>query len=159
MARDQEEAIVYKGRIRMPYNWAVGETGSFFLNKIKDDCQIWATKCSECEKVLLPPRRNCPYCFFPRTNWIQLSGNGVLTNYTKVHYHEPALHPQDPPLIYGMIKLDGADTSLLHLLGEIDEENLHEGMRLEPVFKEERTGHIKDIKYFRPGTLFHKEGS
>ncbi len=150
MAQDKGEAIVYEGRIRMPYNWSVGETGSFFLGNIKDNCQLWATRCTECQKVFVPPRLNCPVCFYPRTSWMQLSGKGVLTNFTVVHYAEPKLHPLEAPFAYGMIKLDGADTGMVHLLGEVKLEELHEGLRVEPVFAAEREGHILDIKYFRP---------
>lgn len=39
---------------------------------------------------------------------------------------------------------------LVHLLGEVDLEQLRIGMRLQAVFKEERVGSILDIKYFKP---------
>ncbi len=159
MVQGQEESIVYEGRIKVPYNWAVGETGSFFLNKLRDDRQIWATKCNECDKVLLPPRRNCPHCFFPRTRWIQLTGKGVLTTYTIVRYFEPLLHTVKEPFAYGVIKLDGADTGLVHILGEVDLDSLHSGMRLEPVFNTDRKGHILDIGYFRPEKSLQEVGN
>jgi len=54
------------------------------------------------------------------------------------------------PLIYGLIRLDGADTNFVHLLGEIDPAAIEIGMRVEAVFKEERGGSILDIAYFKP---------
>ena len=55
-------------------------------------------------------------------------------------------------MIYGVIKLEGADTGLTHLLGEVDPADLRPGLLLEAVFKEpeQRRGHILDILYFRP---------
>jgi uncharacterized OB-fold protein len=63
---------------------------------------------------------------------------------------EPRLHTLPVPFGYGVIFLDGADTGFLHLLYEYDEAQLAEGLRVEPVFADERTGHMLDIKYFRP---------
>ena len=56
-----------------------------------------------------------------------------------------------------LVKLDGADPALMHLLGEVELEDVEEatrriqvGMRLEAVWREERVGGIQDIRYFRP---------
>ena len=54
------------------------------------------------------------------------------------------------PFAYALIKLDGADTALLHVLGEVDLRKLSTGMRVEPVFAEEPKGSILTIKYFKP---------
>jgi len=51
---------------------------------------------------------------------------------------------------YALVRLDGADTGFLHLLGEADTKGLRIGMRVEAVFGEERVGNILDIRYFRP---------
>jgi uncharacterized OB-fold protein len=40
--------------------------------------------------------------------------------------------------------------SCLCALGGVEAEQLQIGMRVQAVFKEERTGSILDIKYFRP---------
>jgi len=52
--------------------------------------------------------------------------------------------------MYGIIRLDGSTTGLVHLLGEVDPAALHPGLRVEPVFRDQRTGHILDISHFRP---------
>jgi uncharacterized OB-fold protein len=54
------------------------------------------------------------------------------------------------PFAYALIKLDGADTGFLHVLGEVDPGKIREGMRVEAVFAEERKGSPLDIAYFRP---------
>lgn len=159
MVQGQEESIVYEGQIKVPYNWAVGKTGSFFLNNLKDKKQLWATACNECAKVFLPPRSNCPRCFLPETRWVQLTGKGVLTTYTVIRESDPLLHEKEAPFAYGVIKPDGADTGLVHYIKEVDFDSLYSGMRVEPVFKKDREGHILDISYFRPENLQQEEGN
>jgi hypothetical protein len=49
-----------------------------------------------------------------------------------------------------VIRLDGADTGMAHFLDEVDFDKVHIGMRVRPVFAEQRRGNILDIKYFKP---------
>jgi hypothetical protein len=63
---------------------------------------------------------------------------------------ESGEQPVEPPIIYGVVQLDGADTGFVHMLGEVDPEQLRIGMRVQAVFKDERSGGILDIRYFRP---------
>ncbi len=67
-----------------------------------------------------------------------------------VHYDEPVLHPKKPPFVYGVIKMDGADTGLVHLIDGVDPDKVKVGMRVEAVIAKEREGTILDIKHFRP---------
>ena len=80
---------------------------------------------------------------------MEVDTKGTLLTYTIVHYPLP-IHPAEPPFAYGIVQLDGADTGLTHLIGEVDGQDLKIGMRVQAVFKEERQGNILDIKYFRP---------
>ena len=65
--------------------------------------------------------------------------------------------PPDPPYCQMLVKLDGADSAMMHLLGEVELEDVEEatkriqvGMRLEADWRDERVGGIQDIRYFRP---------
>ena len=69
--------------------------------------------------------------------------------YTVVR-RDTGIMPVEPPFVYGVIKLDGADTGLVHIVGEVTPEEVKEGMRVKAVFEEERTGKILDVKYFKP---------
>lgn len=152
MSVSPEEHIVYDGRIRMPYKWAVGTTSSFFLCQLRDHARLWGSKCSDCGMIFMPPRKNCPRCVTVDTTWVELPPRGVLQTYTVIHFNEPVLEPMEPPYIYGIIKLDGSDTGLTHLLQEVEPDKVRSGMRVEAVFKEaaQRTGKITDLLYFRP---------
>ena len=143
------ESLVYESRIKVPYTWSVGETGSRFLIGLRDHKKIFGTKCSKCDMVYLPPRKNCGQCFLENLEWVELGSQGTLITYTMVRYESSAM-PMKPPFAYGIILLDGASTGMVHFLGEVDPEEIKPGMRVEAVFKEERIGDILDIRYFRP---------
>ncbi|MEE8471434.1 MAG: Zn-ribbon domain-containing OB-fold protein [Dehalococcoidia bacterium] len=130
---------------------STGATGTKFLSEIRDNKKIMGIKCPSCGKVHVPPRLHCPACFVRMSEWVELSGKGTLSTYTIVRYKESYM-PKEPPYAYGVIQMDGADTGLTHLLGEVDLDKIKVGMRLEPVFKEEREGSILDIDYFKPSS-------
>lgn len=138
--------------VNVPYEWDAGECASKFFIKIRDEEEIWGTKCPKCDKTYLPPREVCPDCFEEDLNWVKIEGEGELVTFTKVNYEEPLIQPKEPPIYYGVVKLDGADTGLTHFLGEVEPEDLESGMRMKAVFKEksEREGSFLDIKYFKP---------
>ena len=42
-----------------------------------------------------------------------------------------------PPYAYGVIKLDGADTGIVHLIGGVDLNKIKVGMKMEPVYADD----------------------
>ncbi|MCP4568935.1 MAG: Zn-ribbon domain-containing OB-fold protein [FCB group bacterium] len=143
------EPLVYKSRIKVPYSWQAGETASFFLTQLRDKKIIWGKACPECRKVLVPPRKSCPFCFVDTEKWIQLSSRGIIETFTIVKRDTP-VQPLKAPFAYAVIRLDGADTGFVHLLGGVDLEKIQEGMAVEAVFSEDRKGSLLDIAYFKP---------
>jgi uncharacterized OB-fold protein len=145
----QTEDIVYSGRIKVPYEWSVGETGSRFLVALRDEKKILGTFCGRCQMVFVPPRKVCGRCFNADMEWRELGPQGTLITYTVPRYKE-SIHPLSHPFGYGIILLDGATTGLVHLLGGFDGGGLQTGIRVEAVFREQRKGDILDIMYFKP---------
>ncbi len=143
------EPLVYESKIKVPYTWSVGETGSRFLIELRDHKKIFGTRCPKCAMVYLPPRKSCGRCFSENLEWVEVSSQGTLVTYTIARYKSSAM-PMKPPFVYGMIQLDGASTGLVHFLGEVDIEEIKPGLRVEAIFKDERIGDILDIEYFRP---------
>jgi len=142
------EPLIYKSRISVPYNWWAGETASKFLTALSNK-KIQGTKCDQCGKVFIPPRKTCPLCFTPNTTWVTVPPTGELITYTIARRQLPSL-PAKAPIIYGLIKLDKASTSLLHMISEIDPEKIKIGMRLKAKFSETPKGTILNIDYFIP---------
>ena len=66
-----------------------------------------------------------------------MSDKGTVLTYTVVCQPSLVL-PAEPPVIYGIIQLDGAGTGFVHMLGEVKSEELRVGMRVKAVFREEK---------------------
>jgi hypothetical protein len=60
-------------------------------------------------------------------------------------------HPHDRPFAFATIRLDGADTALVHTVDVAGPEAMAIGMRVAPRWRAERRGHITDIEAFVPG--------
>jgi hypothetical protein len=146
---EKVEPRVYESRIKVPYNWQAGETASRFLLTLKNERKFVGKKCPKCAKVLVPPRKSCPTCFVETGDWEDVSDQGVVETFTIVR-RDTGILPMKPPFAYAVIRLDGADTGLVHLLGEVQPEAVRAGMRVKAVFAEERTGKMLDVKYFKP---------
>ena len=143
------DVFVYHGKIYIPNIYTAGAVGSRFLIELRDNKKIMGTKCPACDLVYVPARSVCKYCFAQLDQFVEVSDRGTLQTYT-VACQQNGVGPVDPPIIYGIIQLDGASTGLVHMLGEVDLEELQVGMRVKAVFKEKRVGSILDIKYFKP---------
>src|SRR5688572_1266430 len=60
-------------------------------------------------------------------------------------------HPLDKPFAFALIKLDGADTALMHAVDAGSIDAMSTGMRVAPRWRGERRGHVTDIEAFVPG--------
>ncbi len=141
-----DKALVYNSRIAVPYTWSAGLVGTRFFKAIKERRVFLATKCPSCEKTHLPPVKTCGECFKECKETVEVGPAGVLKSFTTALYKTPAQPGKRP--VYGLIKLDGADTAFLHLLGG-DIESLKIGMKVEPVFRDDGTHEHWGIRYFK----------
>ena len=138
--------LTQKGQIAVPYTWWVGEVGSRFLMALRDEQKILGNRCKSCNRVYVPPRKNCGRCFADIEDWVELGNEGVVIAHTVVrHAFKP--QPVAPPFAYALIKLDGADVAFLHIITD-NLDSLKNGLRVRARFREERTGHILDIESF-----------
>jgi len=138
--------MTLKGQIALPYTWWVGYTGSQFLISLREEEKILGTRCSKCGRVYVPPRKNCGSCFNDIDEWVDVGNEGVVTAFTIVRY-ESKLHPVKAPFAFALVKLDGADVSLLHIITE-NLEALSRGSRVRARFSSKKKGHILDIESF-----------
>ena len=146
---EELEAFVVEGKVSIPMTYSAGAVGSRFLIEMRDNKRIMGMRCPTCNIVYVPPRSTCPDCFAEINEWVEVSDKGTVVTYTIAQQTSPVL-PVEPPVIYGIIQLDGAGTGFVHMLDEVKSEELKIGMKVKAVFKEERTASILDIKYFKP---------
>ena len=145
----KEEILVGKRDFDSIFTYDAGAIRSRFLTEIRDNQKLVGIRCPECNLVYVPTRSVCLKCFGNLTEFVEVGQTGTLTTYSIVYRSEP-YYPVDPPFVYGIIKLDGADTGLVHFISEVDFQDIRVGMRVKAVYKKERVGSILDIKYFKP---------
>jgi hypothetical protein len=143
------EPVVARQALQVPYRYSMGATTSKFFIEIRDNRKILGIRCPACDVVYVPPRTTCGRCFSQLDEWVEVGDRGTLETYTRVYYSTP-VQPVPAPFYYGIIKLDGADTGLAHLVGGLKGKEPKIGMRLQAVFKEDRQGNMLDISYFKP---------
>lgn len=113
--------------------------------------RIVALACDGCGRRHLPPRPVCGACHLELTRWVPVAEEGELVAFSVVHV--PILdgrtgEPRPSPYGMGLVRLDGADTTLNHYLTESDPARLAIGQRVRAVWREERRGAIDDILAF-----------
>ena len=147
---DTTDRFIVQGKLALPFTYFAGRVGSKFLTTIRDQKKIMGIQCKKCNKVYVPPRQTCDVCLDDiRENWVDVQSVGEITNYTVVRYCDKHL-PKKPPYILALVKLDGADTSLAHVVEGIDIDKVKIGMKVRAVFAKETTSTILDIDHFEP---------
>ena len=137
------------------YAWDNGVAIGRYLAELKQG-KIIARVCHECHRIMLPPRMFCELCFRPTDEWAYVEDTGVVNTFSiaRVNWDASRRGPKEPPLIPAVIQIDGATKGMgiLHMLGEIEPDDVKIGMKVRAVWKkpEERTGAITDILYFKP---------
>lgn len=149
MALEKVEPLITEHHMLLGYTNYAGPIRGRFLTELRDNKRIMGVRCPTCNRVYIPAKPNCVKCQNSLDEWVNISDKGTLMTYAIAYSSDP-LYPKAVPLIYGIIQLDGADTGMVHFLGETDIENIEIGMRVQAVFKETRKGSILDIDYFKP---------
>jgi uncharacterized OB-fold protein len=146
------EATRIKFDLKAEYAYDMGYAVSRYLLGLKQG-KIVGIKCHKCGRILVPPRAFCEQCYVPIDDFVELSGRGKVNTFS-ISYVKWDASRIEKPEIPAVIELEGASSGvgILHVLGEVDPKDVHVGMKVEAVFKEEkaRQGEITDILYFRP---------
>ncbi len=152
--KEEKELLTIHSSIdaEQPFRYSAGRYRSRFLTEIRDSKKFVGVRCPKCQKVYAPPKEVCGPCFCKMTEPVKVGPQGVIRSFTIVRFSfvDPETGATKPvPYASGIIQLDGADNAISHYIEYDDESRVRIGARLEPVFAEERTGSIKDIKPLR----------
>lgn len=148
----QAEAIRLEYLADFEYDYAAGTYASRFMTALRDTGTLLGTRCTSCERVLVPPRPVCGICAARTGDWVEVGPTGTITGFTvvEVPFIDPMTGVQRPvPYGFAFIKLTGADTNIYHFLEESRHDRLYVGMQVEAVFRDQRTGSMADIVHFR----------
>jgi len=132
-----------------PYKHSTGETIGRFLAGLKEQKKIWGQRVAG-QGVVVPPLGYSEADGSAGGEWVEVQPTGTVTAVAVVHAPLAGLHPCSTPFAFVLVRLDGADTALAHVVTD-GLERLRVGARVEAVWAAdgERQGTIRDIACFR----------
>jgi uncharacterized OB-fold protein len=129
-----------------PYKHSTGEVIGRFLAGLQAK-GIWGQRVAG-QGVVVPPLGYSETDGSAGGEWVEVKPTGTVTAVAIVREPIAGFHPTDKPFAFVLVKLDGADTALAHVVRD-GLDRLRVGTRVEAVWAAERTGTIRDIDCFR----------
>jgi len=135
--------------LEFPYKHSTGPVIGRFLAGLKEQKKIWGQRVRG-QGVVVPPLGYSEVDGSPGEEWVEVQPTGTVTAVAVVHEPIEGLHPFTTPFAFVLVRLDGADTALAHVVKD-DLAHLRVGARVEAVWApdDERQGTIRDIARFR----------
>ena len=135
-------------KLSFDYTRSVGPTLSAFFTALRDR-RIVGVRGSD-GRVIVPPAEYDPVTYEQLTEIVPVASVGTVVSWS--WQAEPLDgQPLDRPFAWALIKLDGADTALLHAIDVGDPGKINTGDRVHVHWADEPTGSITDIAYFSLG--------
>ncbi|GAA3106029.1 Zn-ribbon domain-containing OB-fold protein [Streptomyces rectiviolaceus] len=131
--------------VEFPFTRSLGPVQSAFLTGLRERT-VLGVKTKD-GRTLVPPVEYDPVTADEIRDLVEVGSTGTVT--TWAWNHEPRRgQPLDGPFAWVLVKLDGADTALLHALDAPGPDAVRTGMRVRIRWAAERTGAITDIACF-----------
>ena len=143
------EALHAEHRLEYPYSRSVGPVIGAFLTGLRDG-KLYGVRGAG-GSVIVPPTEYDPTTGDDTGELVEVGPEGVVETWAWVQ--EPLRkHPLQTPFAWALIRLDGADTALLHVVDSGGPEALAAGDRVTGRFRpeSERIGAMADIEAFVP---------
>ena len=155
---DEGKILFNYDELKGDFAWDTGVAIGTYLVGLKAG-KILGCLCATCRRIVVPPRTVCEWCFHPMDEYVELPDTGTVNTFSLCYVTWDVKRITEPE-IPAVIHLDGTATlksgpvmgGIMHLLGEVDPQDVRIGMRVQAVWKpaEEREGAITDILYFKP---------
>ncbi|KZS63307.1 Zn-ribbon domain-containing OB-fold protein [Mycobacterium ostraviense] len=130
------------------YTRSVGPTLSKFFTALRER-RVLGVRGTD-GRVHVPPAEYDPVTYEPLSEMVPVSDVGTVVSWT--WQPEPlAGQPLDRPFAWALIKLDGADTLLMHAVDAGLPDKISTGARVHAHWADEPQGAITDIAYFALG--------
>lgn len=134
--------------VRLEYTFSAGRAQSRFLRGLMER-RLIGQRCAQCRGVYVPGRGSCAMCGIATDEEVDVGPQGTVTMFCIVNVPFAGQHIE-PPYACASILLDGADVALFHLVQEIPANEVRTGLRVEPVWEEDRRPSMESVRYFRP---------
>ncbi|WP_329625377.1 OB-fold domain-containing protein [Streptomyces sp. NBC_01255] len=133
--------------VEFPFTRSLGPVQSAFLTGLRERTVLGVR--TEAGDVLVPPVEYDPVTAAELRELVEVGATGTVT--TWAWNPEPrAGQPLATPFAWVLVRLDGADTALLHALDAPGPEAVRTGLRVRIRWAAERSGAITDIACFEP---------
>lgn len=133
--------------LEYPYTRSVGPVIGRFFAGLKER-RIEGVRAAD-GRVLVPPLEYDPETSEPLDEFVEVGQAGVVITWAWVP--EPRKHhPLASPFAWALVRLDGADSGLLHAVDAGSEAAMRTGMRVRARWRQETQGEIRDIECFEP---------
>jgi uncharacterized protein len=144
-----DEVRRWDGEFPVRHRYTPGVAGTAFFTALRDRGVLLGSRCEACSYTYVPPRLFCERCFAELAADAEVGPGGELVSFT-IGFVGLEGEPLEDPETIGLVRLDGADSVLVHRVLSADEP-LEIGERVEVVFRPEgeREGTILDIEGFR----------
>jgi uncharacterized OB-fold protein len=140
------ERLVATHVLEYPYTRSVGPVIGRFLGGLREG-RIEGVRARD-GRILVPPTEYDPDTGEAVTDdWVEVGPGGKVTTWAWLAEPRPN-NPLDHGFAWALIKLDGADTALVHVVDAGDESAMRTGMRVRPRWRDDRQGLITDIEAF-----------
>ncbi len=130
------------------YTRSVGPAAGEFLTGLRDG-RIVGVRLGD-GRVMVPPAEYDPATALPVDDFVEVGPAGVVTAWTWVAEPRPGKHPLDRPFAFALVRPDGADTAMLHVVDADGPDAIEVGTRVAPRWRAERRGHVTDIEAWVP---------
>ena len=140
----------WHGGIPVRHRYTPGVAGEAFFEALRTRGVLLGSRCERCGFTYAPARLFCERCFSELAPDTEVGPGGELLSFT-IGFVGLEGEPLDLPVTIGLVRLDGADTAIVHHVLDPGDEPLEIGERVEVVLRAEgeRTGSILDIAGFR----------
>ncbi|MEV7403470.1 OB-fold domain-containing protein [Streptomyces sp. NPDC091267] len=133
--------------VEFPFTRSLGPVQSAFLTGLRERTVLGVRTADG--KVLVPPVEYDPVTAEEIHDLVEVAATGTVT--TWAWNPQPRRdQPLDTPFAWVLVRLDGADTALLHVLDAPGPEAVRTGMRVRVRWADTRTGAVTDIACFEP---------
>jgi len=133
--------------IEYPFTRTTGPVVGAFLTGLRERVLVGIR--ARDGRVLVPPTEFDPWTAEDLTELVEVGPAGTVTTWAWVRRPMPK-QPLDRPFAWALIRPDGADTAMLGAVDAGSPGAMRTGMRVEPVWADEREGRIEDLRCWRP---------
>ncbi|MGW0335733.1 Zn-ribbon domain-containing OB-fold protein [Streptomyces sp. NPDC003011] len=133
--------------VEFPFTRSLSPVQSAFLTGLRERVVLGVRTGDG--RVLVPPVEYDPVTAEEIRDLVEVAPTGTVTTWAWNHAPRRG-QPLATPFAWVLVRLDGADTALLHALDAPGPDAVHTGMRVRVRWAGERAGAITDIACFEP---------